>query len=56
MKTPLNVWLIGVVALLAAMPACAGPGGGGGHGRRFAEAGGMPVFSRQPMDRPMRAQ
>ena len=56
MKTPLNVWLIGVVALLAAMPACAGPGGGGGHGHRFAEPGGMPMFSRQAMDRPMRAQ
>jgi hypothetical protein len=54
MKTPLIVWLLGVVALLAATSVRAGPGGGGGHGHRFAEPGGMPMFSRQSMDRPMR--
>ncbi len=51
MNTRLNVWLVGALAFLAVAPACAGPGGG--HGRRFAEPGGMPMFSR-PMERPMR--
>lgn len=54
MKTRPKVWLLGVLALLLAAPACAGPGRGGGHGHRFAEPGNMRVFGRQA-DRPLRS-
>lgn len=51
MKTRLNVWFVGTLAFLATAPVCAGPGGG--HGHRFAESGGGPMFSRPSMERPM---
>jgi hypothetical protein len=55
MKTRLNVWLLGVVALLASAAVCAGPGGGG-HGHRFAERGAMPMSAGPVVERPLGQQ
>lgn len=54
MKVRPGVLLVGLIAVLLAVPALAGPGDGGGRGHRFADRGAM-----QPgpgMDRPMRRQ
>jgi hypothetical protein len=55
MKTRLNVWILGVLALLATLPAHARPGGGR-FWQRFSEHEASPRFADRAAERAQRQE